>query len=126
MLFVVVVFPHWRFLHFRATFPCHQHSTLASQARESLHQLVHSFLIDVNIIFLGILWSIDWLHFLNEPYQSPLMSVIFLVTKVLYFLPGFSVTFLPRVLHVPWLLLLFHWPVQACYHRLSSGLSYAY
>ena len=35
---VVVVLPHWRFLHFWATFPCHRHSTLASQAREGLHQ----------------------------------------------------------------------------------------
>ena len=27
------------FIHFQATLPCHQHSTLASQAREGLHQL---------------------------------------------------------------------------------------
>ena len=39
MLVVVVVFPHWGFLRFRATFPCHRHSTLASQTREDLHQL---------------------------------------------------------------------------------------
>ena len=45
MLVVVAVFPHWRFLHFRATFPCHRHSTLASQAREGLHQL----------------WALPWL-----------------------------------------------------------------
>ena len=32
-------FPYWRFLRFRTTFPCHRHSTLASQAREDLHQL---------------------------------------------------------------------------------------
>ena len=31
-------FSHWRFLSFRATFSCHQHSTLASQAREGFHQ----------------------------------------------------------------------------------------
>ena len=37
--------PHWRFLRFRATFPCHRHSTLASQAREGLHQL----------------WALPWL-----------------------------------------------------------------
>ena len=45
MLLVVVVFPHLRFLHFRDTFPCHQHSTLASQTREGLHQL----------------WALPWL-----------------------------------------------------------------
>ena len=126
MLFVVAVFSHWRLLHFRATFPCHRHSNLASQARESLQQLIHSFLIDVNMVFLEVLWPIDWLHFLNEPYQSPLMSVIFLATKVLYFLPDFSVTFLLRALHIPWIMLSFHRPVQACCHRLCSGLSYAY
>ena len=27
LVVVVVVFPHWRFLRFRATFPCHRHST---------------------------------------------------------------------------------------------------
>ena len=45
MLLVVVVFPHWRFLHFRDTSPCHRHSTLASQTREGLHQL----------------WALPWL-----------------------------------------------------------------
>ena len=29
LLVVVVAFPHWRFLRFRATLPCHRHSTLA-------------------------------------------------------------------------------------------------
>ena len=38
-MLVVVVLPHWRFLRFRATFPCHRHSTLTSQTREGLHQL---------------------------------------------------------------------------------------
>ena len=38
-------FPHWRFLRFRATFPCHRQATLASQPREGLHQL----------------WALDWL-----------------------------------------------------------------
>ena len=38
-------FPPWRFFRFRATFPCHRHATLASQAREGLHQL----------------WALDWL-----------------------------------------------------------------
>ena len=45
MLFIVVVLPHWKFLRARATFPCYQHSTLASQAREGLHQL----------------WTLPWL-----------------------------------------------------------------
>ena len=45
MLVVVVVFPQWRFLHFQATFPCHQHSTPASQAHEGLHRL----------------WALPWL-----------------------------------------------------------------
>ena len=38
-------FPHWRFLHFRATFLCHRHSILASQASKGLHQL----------------WALPWL-----------------------------------------------------------------
>ena len=37
MLVIVVVLPHWKFLRARATFPCYQHSTLVSQAREGLH-----------------------------------------------------------------------------------------
>ena len=32
----------------------------------------------------------------------------------------------PKALHIPWLMLLFHRPAQASYHRLCSGLSYAY
>ena len=32
-------FRHGRFLRFQATFPCHRHFTLASQAREDLQQL---------------------------------------------------------------------------------------
>ena len=36
---LLLFFPHWRFLRFRATFSCHRHSTLASQTREGLHQL---------------------------------------------------------------------------------------
>ena len=38
-------FPHWKFLRFWATFPCHRHSTVASQVREGLHQL----------------WALPWL-----------------------------------------------------------------
>ena len=45
VLFVVVVLPHWRFLHFQATFLCHQHSTLVSHVGEGLHQL----------------WALHWL-----------------------------------------------------------------
>ena len=44
MLVIVVVLPHWKFLRARATFPCYQHSTLASQAREGLHQPLNSTL----------------------------------------------------------------------------------
>ena len=36
MFFIFLLF---FFIHFQATLPCHQHSTLASQAREGLHQL---------------------------------------------------------------------------------------
>ena len=45
LVVVVVVLPRWRFLRFRATFPCHRHSTLASQDREGFHQL----------------WALPWL-----------------------------------------------------------------
>ena len=38
-------FPHWRFVRFRATFSCHRHSILDSQAREGLQQL----------------WALPWL-----------------------------------------------------------------
>ena len=57
MLVVVVVFCfllHWRVLHFPATFPCHRHSTLASQAREGLHQpWVLPWLLLVALLFPG-------------------------------------------------------------------------
>ena len=36
---LIVFYPHWSFLRFRATFPCHWHFTLVSQAREGLYQL---------------------------------------------------------------------------------------
>ena len=48
------------------------------------YQLVYPFLIDVNILFLTILWPTDWFRFWNKPYQLPLMSETFLPTKVLY------------------------------------------
>ena len=41
-------FTHWRFLRFRAIFPCHRHSTPASQAREGLHRL-------------WLIWALRWL-----------------------------------------------------------------
>ena len=54
MLVVVVVLPHWRFLRFRATFPCHRHSTLASQAPEGLHQLwALPWLLSVTLLLPG-------------------------------------------------------------------------
>ena len=38
LVVVVVALPHRRLLHFRATFPCHWHSTPPSQARKCLHR----------------------------------------------------------------------------------------
>ena len=46
-MILVAVLPHWRFLLFWATFPSHQHSTLAYQALEGLHEL-----------YLGYFWLI--------------------------------------------------------------------
>ena len=45
-------FPHWRFLCFQVTFPCHWHSTLASQAREG-HQQIWAllWLLSVALLF---------------------------------------------------------------------------
>ena len=42
---LLLFFPNWRFLRFRATFPCHRHSTPASQAHKGLHRL----------------WALPWL-----------------------------------------------------------------
>ena len=42
---LLLFYPHWRFLCFQATFPCHRHSTLVSQTRKGLHQL----------------WALPWL-----------------------------------------------------------------
>ena len=69
-------FPHWRFLHFRATFPCHRHSTLASQAREGLHQL----------------WALPWL--LLVALLLPGFSVTVLA-RALRFWVGVFYRFLP-------------------------------
>ena len=45
-------FHHWWFIRFQATFPCHRHSTLASQAREGLHQLwTLPWLLSVALLF---------------------------------------------------------------------------
>ena len=38
----------------------------------------------------------------------------------------FNGWFKPKALHIPWLMLLFHLPTQASYHRICSGLSYVY
>ena len=54
MLVIIVVLPHWKFLRARATFPCYQHSTLASQAREGLHQLwTLSWLLSIALLLPG-------------------------------------------------------------------------
>ena len=45
VMLLVVAFPHWRFLLFRATFLCYRHSTLAPQTGEGVHQL----------------WALPWL-----------------------------------------------------------------
>ena len=86
MLLVVVVFPHWRFLHFRATFPCHRHCTLASQNREGLHQL----------------WALPWL--LSFALLLPGFFVTVLLRSLRFwvsiFLPAgvFCLTLLPHIL----------------------------
>ena len=36
---LMLFYPYWTFLRFLDTFPCHRHSTLASQGRERFHQL---------------------------------------------------------------------------------------
>ena len=45
LVVVVAVFLNAVFLRFQATFPCHQYSTMPSQAREDLHRL----------------WTVSWL-----------------------------------------------------------------
>ena len=42
---LLLFYPHWRFLCFQATFPCHRHTTLVSQTRKCLLQL----------------WALPWL-----------------------------------------------------------------
>ena len=80
MLVIIVVLPHWKFLRARATFPCYQHSTLASQAREGLHQLwTLSWLLSIALLlpgfsitalphFVTILWLRCWQE---HPIQDP-------------------------------------------------------
>ena len=48
-------------------------------------------------------------HTLREDFHN--LSMMVIKTKVIY---------------VPWPMLSFHWPVQASYYRLCSGLSCAY
>ena len=69
-------FPHWRFLRFRATFPCHWHSNLASQVREVLHQL----------------WALLWL--LLDALLLPGVSVTFLPRAIRFWVG----TFYPQTL----------------------------
>ena len=54
MLVVVFIYPLLRFLRFRATFPCHLHSTLASKACEGLPQLLDlPWLLSVALLLPG-------------------------------------------------------------------------
>ena len=71
-------FPHWRFLCFRATFPCHRHSTPSSQACKGLQWL----------------WALPWLlsialllpGFFRHSFtaSSTVLSGHFLPTDVFY------------------------------------------
>ena len=108
-------FSHWRFLHFRTTFPCHWHST--SQVREGLHQL----------------WALPWL--LSVALLLPGFSVTVLPRAVLsgHFLP--TGAFLPcspslHFWHVLWLRFGQKHPIQdpplclpsqSCPFRLTHG-----
>ena len=80
MLVFVVVLLHWRFFRFRATFPCHRHSTLASQAYEGLHQL----------------WVVPWLLFVTLLLRGFYVTAL---SQVLRFWAGifYSQAFLPRI-----------------------------
>ena len=60
LVVVVAVFLNAVFLRFQATFPCHQYSTMPSQAREDLHRL----------------WTLSWL--LSVALLSPGFSVTIL------------------------------------------------
>ena len=83
MLVVVVVLPHWRFLRFRATFPCHRHSTLASQAPEGLHQLwALPWLLSVTLLLPGF-----FVTFVRQRYRFE--WAFFTHTGVFFTLPSF-------------------------------------
>ena len=72
------------FLRFRATFPCHRHSTLASRAREGLHQLwALPWLLSIALLFRHIFTA-----------SATVLSEHFLSTGVFYLtllpdIPGF-------------------------------------
>ena len=92
---------------FQATLPCHRHSTLASQTRESLHQL----------------WALPWLLSIAFSFPSTASATVlsghFLPTGVFYLtlLPDIFGTF-PTFWH-NLLLSRFHW------HRAATFLKVA-
>ena len=113
-------FPHSRFLSFRATFPCHQHSTLAFQVSEGLHQLwALRWLLSVALILPG--FSVTIL-----PRALRFWEGIFLPTGVFY------LTLIHRHFwHVLWLRCGQEHPIQdpplclpsqSCPFRLTHGL----
>ena len=109
---------HWRFLPFWATFPCHRHSTLTSQACEGLHWL----------------WALPWL--LSVALLLPGFSVTVL-PRALRFWAGvfyphtvFNLHSFPTFWHVFWLRCGQEHPIQdpplcllsqSCLFRLTSG-----
>ena len=78
LVVVVVAFPHWRFLRFRATLPCHRHSTLACDAREGLHPLgALPWLLSVALFcqafpsqFYRERYGFEWAFFTNRRFLS--------------------------------------------------------
>ena len=71
MLVIVVVLPHWKFLRAQATFLCYQHSTLASQTHEGLHQL----------------WTLPWL--LSIALRLPAFSITALPRALRFWVGAF-------------------------------------
>ena len=92
------------YIYFQATLPCHQHSTLASQTREGLHQL----------------WALPWLLSIAFSFSSTARATVlsghFLPTSVFYLtlLPNIFGTFLTFWYNL--LLSRFHWEpvVKGC------------
>ena len=87
MLVVVVVFPHWRLLLFWATFPCHRHSTLASQAHECLQRLwALPWLLPVALLFARLFpsefyhecYGFQWTFFTHRRFLAYASSATFL------------------------------------------------